>query len=351
MQVLGVSNAPDSTIDNLQIHVITNNRRKLPQFFCGRAATIQVIMFERPLPHKMQYISLNSISLALGDEAESNIQISGVVDAKQEREEMESKKKVQHLMEKLRSHTVTKHPASAKERALLRVVNQINCSWELDRLLQKNVTFVESFPQRSRSVSERVVESAVTMRDFIISAMRQLIISYIYPIIKQCFVIILICHRFFAEALLLVLEWRAKPDYAALIDISATAQQLDIRLQQFCYWPMQYVTLRKRKDDWESVTTSHPEYIRFYNSLWLVANDVIIGIALGSYIIDNSTWVAESISEVMGLYLIAALKNTILWLMGWPAGLKLNNELAAFLGDLFLWVIKYWSSKYQCSHC
>jgi len=33
-------------------------------------------------------------------------------------------------------------------------------------------------------------------------------------------------------------------------------------------------------------------------------------------------------------------------LMGWPAGLKLNTELAAFLGDLFLWVINHWSSKY-----
>lgn len=109
----------------------------------------------------------------------------------------------------------------------------------------------------------------------------------------------------------------------------------------------QYVTLRKRKDDWESVTTSHPDYIRFYNSLWLVANDVIIGIALGSYIIDNSAWVAEFISEILSLYSIASLHSTIVWLMDWPAGLKLNNELAAFLGDLFLWVIDHWSSTYS----
>ena len=109
----------------------------------------------------------------------------------------------------------------------------------------------------------------------------------------------------------------------------------------------QYVTLRRRKDDWESVTTSHPDYIRFYNSLWLVANDVIIGIALGSYIIDNSAWVAESISEILSRYSIAALQKTISWLMVSPAGLKLNNELAAFLGDLFLWVIDHWSS--ECS--
>jgi phosphatidylinositol glycan class Q protein len=29
--------------------------------------------------------------------------------------------------------------------------------------------------------------------------------------------------------------------------------------------------------------------------------------------------------------------------MYWPAGLKLNTELATFLGDLFLWVIDYWA--------
>jgi phosphatidylinositol glycan class Q protein len=33
----------------------------------------------------------------------------------------------------------------------------------------------------------------------------------------------------------------------------------------------------------------------------------------------------------------------ITWLQGWPAGLKLNTELAVFLGELFLWVIEYWA--------
>ena len=37
----------------------------------------------------------------------------------------------------------------------------------------------------------------------------------------------------------------------------------------------------------------------------------------------------------------------ILWLMDWPAGLKLNNELAVFLGDLILWVIDCWRGIYQ----
>ncbi|POS87706.1 hypothetical protein EPUL_000651 [Erysiphe pulchra] len=282
MQVLGVFNSPNAEIENLQIHAFTKPKLKLPQVYCARASTIQIIMFERPLPNRMQYISLDPISLALGDQADMQNKAATLVDADDERERMKNWRKSKELVEKLKLHTVVKHPASSKERALLNIVNQINCSWELNGVL--------------------------------------------------------------AEAFLVVLEWRVKPDYAALKDISATAQQVDIRLQQFCYWPMQYVMLRKRKYDWESVTTSHPDYIRFYNSLWLVANDVIIGIALGSYIIENSAWVTENISRILSLYSIAALQNTISWLMDWPAGLKLNNELAAFLGDLFLWVIDYWSS-------
>ncbi|TQS37872.1 hypothetical protein Golomagni_01639 [Golovinomyces magnicellulatus] len=347
MQVLGVANSPDTEVENLQVHVITSPGNELPQVFCARASTIQIIVFERPLPNKMQYVSLDPISLALDDKAGIETHSPGADHIDEDLEEIKSWKKARNLVEKLKLHTVTKHPASAKERALLTIINQINSSLELDRILQKNNSTGKECCRRSLSVSERVVKSAMTFRDIFITAIWKLINIYLYPVIKRFFVIILICHRILAEALLLVLEWRIKPDYAALKDISATAQQLDIRLQQFCYWPMQYEMLRKRKNDCESVTTSHPDYIRFYNSLWLVANDVIIGFALGSYIIDNAAWVTEYISRILSMYSIAALQNTISWLMDWPAGLKLNNELAAFLGDLFLWVIDYWSNCFE----
>ncbi|PMD67247.1 Gpi1-domain-containing protein [Hyaloscypha bicolor E] len=344
MHVLGLANSPGVEIENLQMHATTRPNLKTPQISCARAATIQIIMFDRPLPTRMQYISLSSISLALGDKSEMAIHEPGSVDAEEEREEMKDRQRTKKLVEKLKFHTVTNHRPSQKELALRRIVNQINCSWELHKLLQKNISLVGRRSRRSLSVSERVVESATTMRDFVLVAIWQIITVYIYPILRRGFVIGLLCHRVAAEALLLVLEWRAKPDYAALKDISATAQQVEIRLQQFCFWPHQYVTLRKRKDDWQSVTDSHPEYIRFYQSLWLVLNDIIIGIALGSYIIDHHEFLAERISEILSLYSIAALQRTIDWLMDWPAGLKLNNELAAFLGDLFLWVIDHWSN-------
>jgi hypothetical protein len=59
-------------------------------------------------------------------------------------------------------------------------------------------------------------------------------------------------------------------------------------------------------------------------------NDVIIGIALGSYIIDNVDWVAFQINHVLSGWTVEGLQRMIIWLMDWPAGLKLNTELAAF---------------------
>jgi phosphatidylinositol glycan class Q protein len=239
MNVLGLANMPTTEVDALQMHVTTGPGLKLPQISCARASTIQIIMFDMPLPNRMQYISLNPISLALGDKAEKIIHTPGSIDAEEEREEIKNRKKKEDLIEKLTLHTVAKHQQSHKEQALAKIVNQINCSWELHKLLQKNISLIGRRSRRSLSVSERVVESATSMRDFVTMAVWQVIAVYVYPLIRNIFILGLVSHRIVAEALLLVLEWRPRPDYAALKDISATAQQVEIRLQQFCYWPMQ----------------------------------------------------------------------------------------------------------------
>lgn len=300
-------------------------------------------MYHRPHPTRMEYMSLDPISLALGDKITSTENV-GPLTSKMESDEERDKVRSRVLVEKLKLHTVVKHIPSQKEQALPLIVNQVNCAYEMGQLMHKNSHLIGIRAKRSMSVGERVVESATTLWGWFVLCIAHIFWQWLWPIVTRAFVIGLVCHRSVAEVVLQVLEWRARPDAAAIKDISATAQQVDIRLQQFCYWPIQYVKLRQRKDNWESVTTSHPDYIRFYNSLWLVANDVIIGIALGSYVIDNANWVASQINTVLTGWTVEGLQRTISWLMDWPAGLKLNNELAAFLGDLFLWVIENWAS-------
>jgi phosphatidylinositol N-acetylglucosaminyltransferase subunit Q len=350
MHVLGVTNPASAepgkfVIEPSWVLATTAPPLRVPKVTCQIASSVQIILFERPIPNRMQYISLDPIALALADKEDvSLISVSEGSEAEDEKHERKHRLRQRKLVDKLKLHSVVKHAPSMRDKALAKIVNQVNWAWELEQLLQKNVPLIGTRPKRTLSVSERVVEHATTMRDFIILYIWDMIIVYVFPIVRRLFVLGLVGHRAAAEVLLWILEWRPRPSSPALKDISATAQQIEIRLQQFCYWPMQYVKLRLRKNDWDSVTTSHPDYIRFYNSLWLVANDVIIGIAIGSYIIDNAGWVADQIGLLLRQYTVEALHRSIEWLMGWPAGLKLNKELALFLGDLFLWVIEYWSS-------
>ena len=345
MHVLGTVNPsqPSEVFDPEYLQVYTHPSSVFPSILCPPESNlnVQIIVFDRPSPHDMQYLSLTPIPLVLGDKplgSHSAPGLSEIVDSDDERRKSERAK----LLLKLRLHTVVRHPPSRKEILLPTILAQINCSAELSRLIAKNAYMIRPRLKRSLSVGEKVVESATTLRDLFLSFAWQVLSEQIFPLVIRAFIFGLICHRFIAEVVLRVLEWRPSPDSAALKDISATAQQVDIRLQQFCYWPIQYLTLQKRRDDWESITDRHPDYIRFFNSLWLVANDVIIGIALGSYIIDNASWVAWQINAILNDWTMDGLRDMISWLMDWPAGLKLNTELAVFLGDLFLWVIDCW---------
>jgi phosphatidylinositol N-acetylglucosaminyltransferase subunit Q len=343
LSALGTVNHPQPprAFDPTLLAFHTEPSSKWPEVFCPRAAgvSVQIITYDQPLPIKMQYMSLTPISLALGDKSFDGSPRS-----------LQSKAGVkQHLIEKLRLHTVIRRSSTQKELVLPVIINQINCSSELAQLMLKNVNLIGIRQRKRLSVSERVVESASNLWSYILLWIWHVVTLWLYPVVRRTFVLGLMAHRILAEIVLRVLEWRPRADSAALKDISATAQQIDIRLQQFCYWPIQYTTLRSRKDDWESITDRHPDYIRFYNSLWLVANDVIMGIALGSYIIDNRDGVAGQINTVLADWTLRGLKDMIKWLMDWPAGLKLNNELASFLGDLFLWVIEYWSCEWIAS--
>ncbi|KAK5113511.1 hypothetical protein LTR62_003380 [Meristemomyces frigidus] len=347
VHVLGTLNSPKTclTFDPRMLSIRVSAQQQTPRVHCpdNASITIQVVSFDRPDPRRMQYLSTTPISIALADKrgVSGGATPVGQLDGK---DEVQRKRKAK-LVEKLKLHTVIKHPRTAKELALPTIVNQINCSAELNDLMQSNVGLVGARFKRKLSVSERVVESASDAWNSIFLLAKDYFLEHIWPSASQIFVYFLMLLRLLAEGIIWLLDWRPLPSARALKDISATAQQVDIRLQQFCYWPVQYLTLQRTTNDWRSTSDSHPEYIRFYNSLWLVANDVIIGLAVGSYVLEHADFVADQVEDVVNTYSIAGLQRMITWLTDYPAGLKLNNELARFLADLFLWVIDYWDGS------
>ena len=336
LEVVGTLNQPGpEAFDASNLTFVMHRGSRFPRISCSHelGITAQVILYRKPSPSGMQYMSLKPISLALVDKDFLNAPRKSDPDYDQQME----------LIQKMRLHTVVTHTPSSRELLLPAVLAKINCATDLTQVLSKNMHLIGTRQQRKMSVSELVVESASNAWSWILRVIWHFLTVWVIPLVTKTFKIGLICHRIVGEGILRVLEWRLQTDSSALKDVSDIAQQVDIRLQQFCYWPIQYYTLRNRKRDWDSVTDSHPDYIRFYNSLWLVANDVIMGIALGSYIIENADWFALFINDILTEWTVLGLRGMIEWLTDWPAGLKLNNELASFLADLVIWVIEYWS--------
>lgn len=360
MVVLGDVNYPEppQNFNIKHLHAYTIPQTSKPLIHCPQDAklSIQVILFDPPNPIAMQYMSLRPISLVLGERSREPSSSASSFNEIEADEQLE-KRRIAYLVQKLKFHTVLRHTPSPKEVALPMVLSQINCSLEIAELLQKNITLVGPRRKRSMSVSERVVESAQDLYAFAAWSSWSLFMAYAFPWVLRAFQIAVIAHRILSEAVLQVLEWElpvhrpravGSGEYdkrsLALKDLSAFCQQVHLRLQQFTYYPVQFMELRKRHGTWSSIPTRNSDYIRFYNSLWLVANDVIIGIAIGSFITDNAQATSEFLARVLNGYTIEGLERMIRWLMSYPGGLKLNTELAAFLGDLFLWVIEYWST-------
>ncbi|KAI8048116.1 N-acetylglucosaminyl transferase component-domain-containing protein [Syncephalis plumigaleata] len=140
--------------------------------------------------------------------------------------------------------------------------------------------------------------------------------------------------RILTEVILVIIAWRPHANSPCLRDLSITVRQIDLRLRLFSSWPRAMLSISR---DRKSSYLDHGAYNRFYNGVWLVANDIIFGLALGSFLLQNS----ELLDNYK--YSISTIDTTIEWLKGWPAGLKLNSELDYFLGDMFLWMLHIWS--------
>jgi phosphatidylinositol glycan class Q protein len=137
-----------------------------------------------------------------------------------------------------------------------------------------------------------------------------------------------------------LLHWNLPFFHLSLFQISNTAQQLNLRVEQLLFWPDQYIKWYRSEAKLSPI--GQAQYIGFFNTVWLIANDIILGLAMRSFLFEYRFFLAQLIQDFLGTYTCDALERTIEWLLQWPGGLKLNAELAHFLAELFQWMIFAW---------
>lgn len=105
---------------------------------------------------------------------------------------------------------------------------------------------------------------------------------------------------------------------------SLTVQQVDTRLSQALSWPSQYSLIRQTLNasaaaapDVSSLSLGRAHYIqlvyscalavrmidetffRFYNNMWLIANDIIVGSAFTSFVCENSEYFGQMLGRII----------------------------------------------------
>ncbi|KAG2133992.1 N-acetylglucosaminyl transferase component-domain-containing protein, partial [Suillus cothurnatus] len=83
---------------------------------------------------------------------------------------------------------------------------------------------------------------------------------------------------------------------------------------------------------------------RFYNTLWIILNDLIIGIALRQFLRQDRQAFLHLFNLAFEDKAAHKTQQILLWLDSWPAGLKLNTELSRFYSHSFMGLIALWNS-------
>ncbi|ETW85638.1 hypothetical protein HETIRDRAFT_310432 [Heterobasidion irregulare TC 32-1] len=83
------------------------------------------------------------------------------------------------------------------------------------------------------------------------------------------------------------------------------------------------------------------------NTIWLTLNDLILGVAIGSFVCENHAAISSKFDKSMNYVFIELVTECLIWLNNWPAGLKLNTELSSFCCHMFLGIIGIWTYFYQ----
>ncbi|KAJ2794411.1 pig-Q [Coemansia guatemalensis] len=128
---------------------------------------------------------------------------------------------------------------------------------------------------------------------------------------------------------------------------SAVGQQLDLVVRRNMYVVNQWRTGHYTRQAGREQARCNAQYAGFWNSAWVAGVDVVLGCVAGVWLIRNAQSVGDAAASGLKQHTVTSLEQTIVWLRGWPAGLKLNNGLDGFLAELFLWLIHFWTMVFQ----
>lgn len=143
------------------------------------------------------------------------------------------------------------------------------------------------------------------------------------------------------------------------VTVSALCLQLDLRLRQLSFFPIQFrcfhdaSTLQKNHAKLslpafnEKYNVNNSNYINLFNSIWLIVNDVLLGITAHRLFVRHQQHLVGAFNNFLENVLFSKLDVLVQWVSAeHPLGFKLNDELGEFLGQMFFWTLSVWGGVF-----
>lgn len=356
--LLGFVNHQSAELEGLPLNFVYNNLTKYP-ILTNIQHDLKVILFDVPDPRVMQYYLISPIEIL--DESHSYSETppsfadkmrfhggAGAANA----QERNFGAIIQALNECYFYRLVFYNAIMARSADAISVGLRVTKPWEqsfsLSRSLQNARIFVVShlyiLPSYGGARHRRKRSKSRSMKNITPSKFPEIItyedstlaFARAERVFKVVVIHLVIGVRLIIELLFTVLNWRFRQ--RRLVEMSLTAQQIDLRLQQLCLIPSQFIKIKQRHN--------LSDFIRLYNTIWLIFNDIIFGFTVGQYVYEYLDSIRLFVEEtIIKELLYNTFYKLTLWLMNFPAGFKLNLNLAVFFGELFLWIIDFFFSK------
>ncbi|KAK6907454.1 hypothetical protein I203_101448 [Kwoniella mangroviensis CBS 8507] len=131
--------------------------------------------------------------------------------------------------------------------------------------------------------------------------------------------------RMCAQALYLTLNHHTS--VGSFRQFSSTIDQFALRLSQGIQGPKRFMSTRQVG---LGIEVRSESYIRFWNTVWLIFNDVILGYTARQLILLYAPFIQQLLESSIPKHLVELPINALKWLNDWPVGLKLNTPLSQF---------------------
>uniref|UniRef100_A0A6A7FTJ0 Gpi1p n=1 Tax=Hirondellea gigas TaxID=1518452 RepID=A0A6A7FTJ0_9CRUS len=216
-------------------------------------------------------------------------------------------------------------------------MRQINSSAQL---LQKIQALLNGSRVPRRSISESFARDKFPAKHF--DSLKAAMLSVLRCVVQPLHWILLLS-RIVAEILLFALDWQLPVVFggSTIKHRTAFGQQLHKRLTEVCRWPFMWLKTRRK---WRNDAYAAANFISFWSSFWQVLADVVCGIALTVCMRVFLVQFLVVFHQAGHFLHLDVMRANIVWLMGLPAGLKLNHNLNHCFGSMVLFGIDFWDA-------